>query len=128
MISVVVPLLNEEAIVSRLHDALVTALRAVDSTWEVVYVDDGSRDRTLELLLGLREQDERVCKQRPDKGERLTVKGSRSTVRKHSGNGCTGATLGSQKPHPKRTGVMLGEWTIGRAHFRAALPIFACEV
>lgn len=60
MISVVVPLLNEEAIVSRLHDALVTALRAVDSTWEVVYVDDGSRDRTLELLLGLREQDERV--------------------------------------------------------------------
>ncbi|MFN4261198.1 MAG: glycosyltransferase family 2 protein [Gemmataceae bacterium] len=50
MISVVVPIYNEEEIIPRLHHEIRQAMRQVGQPWEVVYVNDGSRDRTLELL------------------------------------------------------------------------------
>ena len=60
MISVVVPIYNEEAIIALLHSEVATALGAVGHRWEVVYVNDGSRDRSLELLQGLQETDPNV--------------------------------------------------------------------
>ena len=49
-LSVVVPLFNEAASLSALVDQLLTALRPLGISFELVLVDDGSRDNTAELL------------------------------------------------------------------------------
>jgi dolichol-phosphate mannosyltransferase len=51
MISVVVPLYNEEAMLDLLHRRIRAAMETMGEPWQVVYVDDGSRDSTRELLL-----------------------------------------------------------------------------
>lgn len=51
MISVVVPIYNEEENIPALHDATRQAMNATGEEWEVVYVNDGSRDRSLSMLL-----------------------------------------------------------------------------
>ncbi len=56
-VSAVVPVFNEEAGLAELHDRLSRALRGSGRTWEIVYVDDGSRDRSLELLAGFAARD-----------------------------------------------------------------------
>src|SRR5580693_6863048 len=56
MISLVVPIYNEEEIIPLLHEAVVDAMREVDERWEVVYVNDGSKDASLELLRALQEE------------------------------------------------------------------------
>jgi glycosyltransferase involved in cell wall biosynthesis len=58
-VSVVVPVFNEQESLPPLHDALVAALDALGRAWEVVYVDDGSRDGSFALLERLA-QDPRV--------------------------------------------------------------------
>ncbi|HEY1806927.1 MAG TPA: glycosyltransferase family 2 protein [Acidobacteriaceae bacterium] len=60
MISVVVPIFNEEEIVTAFHEAVANSLADVGEEWEVVYVNDGSRDRSLELLRGLQLEDPHV--------------------------------------------------------------------
>ncbi len=57
MISVVVPIYNEEELIVRFHEAVAGALKDVVNEWEVVYVNDGSTDSSLELLKGLQEMD-----------------------------------------------------------------------
>ena len=49
-ISIVVPLYNEEDNVVPLCTAIREALAGWDRSWEAVLVDDGSRDKTRELL------------------------------------------------------------------------------
>jgi dolichol-phosphate mannosyltransferase len=60
MVSVVVPIYNEEEIVVRFHEAVANALKGVVDDWEVVYVNDGSTDCSLELLKGLQAVDSHV--------------------------------------------------------------------
>jgi polyisoprenyl-phosphate glycosyltransferase len=60
MISVVVPIYNEEEIVVRFHEAVAGALETVGSEWEVVYVNDGSTDSSLQLLKKLHALDSHV--------------------------------------------------------------------
>jgi glycosyltransferase involved in cell wall biosynthesis len=60
MISVVVPVYNEEEIIPLLHDAVVRAMSKLRDTWEVVYVNDGSTDSTLQLLRNLQLTDTHV--------------------------------------------------------------------
>ena len=50
LLSVVVPVLNEEANLPELHARLVESLAAQQTEFEVVYVDDGSTDRSAELI------------------------------------------------------------------------------
>lgn len=50
MISVVVPIYNEEEIITILHAAIASAMEMTGEEWEVVYVNDGSRDSSLDLL------------------------------------------------------------------------------
>jgi len=59
-ISVVVPVFNEEGSVGELARRLVAVLEAMGTTWEVVFVDDGSRDRTVEILRQVNLQEPRV--------------------------------------------------------------------
>lgn len=56
----VVPVYNEEAILSELNRRLTDTLGGLPYEWRVIYVDDGSRDRTPELLAGFAEEDPRV--------------------------------------------------------------------
>jgi len=61
VLSVVVPCFNEEAVIELTHRHLVEALGADPSIdLEIVYVNDGSRDRTEQLLFELAAGDERV--------------------------------------------------------------------
>ncbi len=53
-LSVVVPLYNEEAVLPLLHRRLLAALSAVTGGIEIIYVDDGSTDRTGQMLQQLR--------------------------------------------------------------------------
>jgi polyisoprenyl-phosphate glycosyltransferase len=52
LLSVVVPVYNEEANLRELHDRLTAVLSDLPGPAEIVYVDDGSTDRSLELLRG----------------------------------------------------------------------------
>ena len=60
MISLVVPIYNEEEIISLLHRAVADAMEEAGEDWEVVYVNDGSRDSSLELLQDLQTEDSHV--------------------------------------------------------------------
>ena len=60
MISVVVPIYNEEANIPLFHEAVADALMDIGEPWEVVYVNDGSKDSSLDLLRGLQEDDTHV--------------------------------------------------------------------
>jgi polyisoprenyl-phosphate glycosyltransferase len=51
MISVVVPIYNEEETIVALHTAMQKAMNASGEAWEVIYVNDGSRDQSMPLLL-----------------------------------------------------------------------------
>ncbi len=57
MISVVVPIFNEEENIPRFHQAVTSALKETNEDWEIVYVNDGSRDSSLELLQEVHSQD-----------------------------------------------------------------------
>jgi glycosyltransferase involved in cell wall biosynthesis len=61
-ISVIIPIFNEEASISALGQELTESLGSLGKTWEVVFVNDGSTDRSGELL------DKAV-----DENERFTV-------------------------------------------------------
>jgi|SRR5271165_1994122 len=60
MISLITPIYNEEDIVVRLHEEVCAAFFSMGLPWEVIYVDDGSRDKSLELLLELQRHDTHV--------------------------------------------------------------------
>ena len=59
-VSVVVPLFNEAESLPELHERIVAALEASGKSFEVLYIDDGSRDESFGTIRGLREHDERV--------------------------------------------------------------------
>ncbi len=61
LVSVVVPCYNEEAVIRETHGSLVVTMRDVCNTdYELIYVDDGSRDKTLALLEELQATDGHV--------------------------------------------------------------------
>lgn len=59
-ISVIVPCFNEEAAVTECHRRLTQVLRSFDIWYEVVYVDDGSRDATASTLAAIHDSDSNV--------------------------------------------------------------------
>jgi polyisoprenyl-phosphate glycosyltransferase len=59
--SFVIPLYNEEATIPELYRRLHGVMSQLDGPVELVLVNDGSRDRSLELLRQLHRADPRVC-------------------------------------------------------------------
>ena len=53
MVSVVVPLLNEEHSLEALYHEIANALESREEPWEVVFVDDGSTDGSMDVLTRL---------------------------------------------------------------------------
>ena len=59
-LTVVVPAFNEEESIRPLYDRLTAAVDPVVEGLEIVFVDDGSRDGTWEMVAGLAKEDPRV--------------------------------------------------------------------
>ncbi len=61
-LSIVIPVYNEVESLPLLHKAIHEALQGLKRSWEVVYVDDGSKDGTDKVLVELAVQDKQhVC-------------------------------------------------------------------
>jgi glycosyltransferase involved in cell wall biosynthesis len=58
-LSVIIPLYNEEANIPELHTRLVESLDSLHRRWEAVLVNDGSTDKSAELLDGIADADTR---------------------------------------------------------------------
>jgi len=59
-LSVVVPFLNEEESIRHMYDAVMSAVEPLERPFEVIFVDDGSTDRTLEIGRELAAEDDRL--------------------------------------------------------------------
>ncbi|KKU10928.1 MAG: Undecaprenyl-phosphate 4-deoxy-4-formamido-L-arabinose transferase [Candidatus Woesebacteria bacterium GW2011_GWB1_45_5] len=59
-ISIVVPAKDEERSIVPLFNELGRVLKSVNKTHEIIFVDDGSTDKTLEAMKDLRKKDKRV--------------------------------------------------------------------
>lgn len=59
-ISVLVPVLNEEGTIEELTRRLIATLEAAGRTFEIVFIDDGSRDRTVPEIRRMHAEDARV--------------------------------------------------------------------
>ena len=58
--SIIAPVYNEEGNLRELYAQMKQTLDPTGETWELVLVNDGSRDRSLEIMQTLRQQDPRV--------------------------------------------------------------------
>jgi len=56
-LSLITPVYNEEENLPLLYDAIQHAMQPIGKTWEVIFVDDGSRDKSLAVLESLVKQD-----------------------------------------------------------------------
>jgi len=59
-ISVVVPVYNEEDSLNELFERLSKNLDSIGKKWEVIFVDDGSKDNSFEILMKLFQSDKRI--------------------------------------------------------------------
>jgi glycosyltransferase involved in cell wall biosynthesis len=58
--SIVIPIYNEEPVINELYERLTHTMATTSLSYEIVFVDDGSADRTLELMKNIAERDGRV--------------------------------------------------------------------
>jgi dolichol-phosphate mannosyltransferase len=59
--SLVIPVYNEEKTILELYRRVVAVIDKLDGLVEIVIVNDGSRDRSLQLLRDLHQKDARIC-------------------------------------------------------------------
>lgn len=60
MISLVIPIYNEQEILPLLYERIKDASGEWKEEYELIFVDDGSIDGSLEMIQGLHERDSRV--------------------------------------------------------------------
>src|SRR5579872_6082293 len=60
MLSIVIPIHNEEPSILPLYDRLISVLEALQKPFEIIFVDDASTDRSFDLLANLAETDARM--------------------------------------------------------------------
>ncbi|OAB80222.1 glycosyltransferase [Cochleicola gelatinilyticus] len=60
VLSVIIPVYNEEEIIPELYARLTSAVKEVTKNYELIFVNDGSRDSTLPQLIHLSETDPQV--------------------------------------------------------------------
>ena len=58
--SIVIPLYNEEPVINELYERLTGTMSATGLAYEIVFVDDGSTDRTPEMIRNIAEKDSKV--------------------------------------------------------------------
>jgi glycosyltransferase involved in cell wall biosynthesis len=60
MLSIVIPIHNEERAILRLYDRLTVVMEQINRPYEILFIDDASSDRSFELLSNLVETDARL--------------------------------------------------------------------
>lgn len=60
MVSFVLPVYDEEGSLEQLYQSITTVMGRQTRAYELVFVDDGSRDRSFEIMRGLHQRDRRV--------------------------------------------------------------------
>lgn len=61
-VTILIPCYNEEASLDALYEALKELMDTQTAyTWEILMVNDGSKDRTIDIIKQLREKDNRIC-------------------------------------------------------------------
>ena len=95
MLSIVIPVHNEEHSILPLYDRLTIVLESLHKPYEILFVDDASTDRSFELLANLVETDTRltVIRLRRNFGQTAALSaGSRGQrARMGTGDGAVGA-------------------------------------
>ena len=61
LISIVAPVYNEAKVIEAFYRQLCAVLDELDCRAEIIFVDDGSRDASAEILAGLKENDARIA-------------------------------------------------------------------
>lgn len=59
-LSIVIPLLNEEESLPELHDWIVRVMEQHNYSYEIIFVDDGSKDKSWKIIAGLCETNKNV--------------------------------------------------------------------
>jgi polyisoprenyl-phosphate glycosyltransferase len=59
--SLIVPIYNEEEIIPELYRRLSAVMNRLDGLVELILINDGSRDRSLQLVRELHQKDQRIC-------------------------------------------------------------------
>ena len=60
MLSIVIPIYNEEGLINDLVDRTVSALEKFTNDYEIIFVDDGSTDKSLSNLLNLQDKNSKI--------------------------------------------------------------------
>lgn len=83
MISVVIPFYNEEENLTILYEQLIRVLDGMNRQFEIIFVDDGSTDKTFERMRELHDYDDRVkiIKFRKNFGQSAALKAGFDNVR-----------------------------------------------
>jgi len=76
MLSIVIPVFNEEESLPIFYKELIRITPQLDRSYEIIFVDDGSTDSSLEILKGIAKKDKRLrifsFRKNQGKGEALT--------------------------------------------------------
>src|SRR5215469_10453682 len=77
MISAVVPVFNEQESLVKFYERLSKALKKIEKSYEILFVDDGSTDKSLELLKKFAHKDRHIkifsFRKNQGKSEALTL-------------------------------------------------------
>ena len=61
LISIVLPVYNEEGILKELYKKLSNVISSRPEQFEIIFVNDGSTDSSLNILLEIKKKDKRIC-------------------------------------------------------------------
>lgn len=110
-LSVVIPCYNEEELLEAAHARVEQCLQRLDATFEIIYVDDGSKDRTYAILQAIQKHDPsvRVIRLSRNFGHQIAI-----TAGLHESSGAAVVILDAdlQDP-PELIEEMLGRWRAG---------------
>jgi len=59
-LSIVIPAYNEETNLPKLYEELLKVLTSMDMSWEIIFIDDGSKDNTWKMVKSLHQTDDRI--------------------------------------------------------------------